>query len=74
MKFVKESIPAYFSEMNKTIGFQYEQYRTQDCYYLNDEIREASELKALLESKYPQETAEGLKFLLGVVPGHPGAR
>jgi vesicle coat complex subunit len=67
MQIIKESLPAYLSDVKKTINFQYEQYKSQESYYLNDDIRSTVDLPSLLTSKYPQETVEGLRFLLGLL-------
>jgi hypothetical protein len=67
MNLIRETVPAYIKDVTKGISFQYEQYKNQESFFLNDDYRTSLDLKALLQSKYTQETCDALKFLLGVV-------
>lgn len=66
MNLIRETVPNYIKDVTKGISFQYEQYKNQESFFLNDDYRAGLDLKGLLESKYPQETCDAIKFLLGV--------
>lgn len=73
MNLIKEAVPAYLKDVSKGISFQFEQYKNQERFFMDQDYRATLDLKALLASKYPQETCDALKFLIGVASIHPGA-
>ena len=66
MNLIREAVPAYIKDVSKGISFQFEQYKHKESFFLDQDYRTNLDLKSLLASKYPQETCDALKFLIGV--------